>query len=71
MPIVTVAFSLPDETSEYEAARLGGTALALIAQIDTVCRNVAAHEEWPHAARLELAKSIREMIPAELLESAS
>jgi hypothetical protein len=65
--ICTLRFRLPDDQAEYDAARLGGKALAALWEIDQLCRSLLTHgSPPPEAARL--AEEIREMIDAELLE---
>ena len=65
--IATLQFTLPDEQSEYDAARLGSQALATLWAIDQKCRNRVKYGE-PTDAEQRLAETIRKMIPAEMLE---
>jgi hypothetical protein len=67
-PIATFRFDLPDEQSEFDAARLGRAALSALWQIDQHCRSLCKHGEPTPAAR-RLAEEIRRMIPPELLET--
>jgi hypothetical protein len=63
----TLAFNLPDEQAEFDAARLGRAALSALWQIDQHCRSLLKHGE-PTTQEGRLAKEIRAMIPGELLE---
>ena len=65
--IATLKFSLPDEQAEFDAARLGSEAMQTLWQIDQTCRSLLTHGT-PTEAEAALAKRIREMIPAELLD---
>jgi hypothetical protein len=65
--IATLSFTLPDDQGEYDAARLGRQALATLWEIDQRCRSLLQHGE-PTDAEARLAKEIRAIIPAELLE---
>jgi len=65
--IATLRFRLPDEQSEFDAARLGSEALATLWEIDQRCRGLLKHGS-PTAEQRELAEEIRRLIPAELLE---
>ena len=67
MPTVTIRYRLPDEQSEYDAARLGSEARQVLWQIDQHCRSLCKHGE-PTAEQRRLAEQIREMIRGELLE---
>lgn len=67
MPVVTIRYSLPDEQGEYDAARLGSEAMQVLWQIDQRLRSLMKYGE-PSGETSELAKEIRAMIPAELLE---
>jgi hypothetical protein len=60
-------FTLPDDQAEYDAARLGRSALLALWEIDQHCRSLLKHGEPTPEAR-ELAEEIRRMIPGELLE---
>ena len=63
----TLTFSLPEEQSEYDAARLGREALTTLQEIDQGCRSLIKHGT-PSDETLRLAEEIRAMIPGELLE---
>jgi hypothetical protein len=65
--IATLRFTLPDEQSEFDAARLGREALSTLWEIDQRCRGLLKHGS-PTPAERELAEEIRRMIPAELLD---
>jgi hypothetical protein len=65
--IATLRFRLPDEQSEFDAARLGSEALATLWEIDQRCRGLLKHGS-PTQPERELAEEIRRLIPAELLE---
>jgi hypothetical protein len=67
MPTVTLRYRLPDEQSDFDAARLGREAMSALWEIDQRCRSLLKHGE-PTPAERELAEEIRRMIPAELLE---
>jgi hypothetical protein len=66
MPTVTLRYRLPDEQSEYDAARLGSEALAALWDIDQWCRGRIKHGD-PVADELHALEYVRAMIPAELL----
>jgi hypothetical protein len=61
MPRATLTFTLPDEQSDFDAAREGQAARSLIWQIDQHCRSVMKHGN-PDAATRVLAADIRQMI---------
>lgn len=67
MPTVTLRYTLPDEQGEYDAARLGSEAMQVLWQIDQRLRSLLKHGE-PSGETGQLAKEIRAMIPAELLD---
>lgn len=67
MPVVTIRYTLPDEQAEFDAARTGSAARAVLWEIDQHCRNLLKYGE-PTKEQTELAERIREMIPADLLE---
>jgi len=60
-------FTLPDDQAEYDAARLGRSALLALWEIDQHCRSLLKHGE-PTPGERELAEEIRRLIPGELLE---
>lgn len=63
----TFSFQLPEEQDDYDAARLGPAALALLAQIDARLRSIVKYEGGS-VGEVRLAEEIRQMIPPELLE---
>jgi len=66
--IVTLKFRLPEEQSEFDAARLGSKALLTLWEIDQKCRGLLKHGE-PAPEQAALAQEIRAMIDAELLDA--
>lgn len=68
MPTVTIRYTLPDEQAEYDAARLGRSALTTLWHIDQHCRSLIKHGE-PSEETERLAEEIRAMIPGECLEA--
>jgi hypothetical protein len=66
--IVTLRFNLPEEQSDFDAARLGSKALLTLWEIDQRCRGLLKHGE-PTEAEARLAGEIRAMIDAELLDA--
>lgn len=67
MPVVTIRFSLPDEQADFDAALAGRKALMALHEIERRMRSLLKHGE-PSMAEAELAKDVRAMIPADLLE---
>lgn len=67
MPTATLTFDLPDEQGDFDAALAGSKALLALWEIDQRCRSLLKHGE-PSMAEAELAKDVRAMIPAELLD---
>ena len=67
MPIATLRFTLPGEQAEYDAARQGGEARALLWDIDQRCRAILKYSE-PSEETARLAEEIREMIGASKVE---
>jgi hypothetical protein len=61
MPRATLTFTLPDEQSDFDAAREGSAARSLIWAIDQHCRSILKHGS-PDAATRVLASDIRQMI---------
>lgn len=61
-------FHLPDDQAEFDAARLGRSALATLFDIDQHCRSLLNYGEPTPEAR-ELAEAVRQLIPHELLET--
>jgi hypothetical protein len=64
----TLQFNLPEEQSDFDAARLGSRALLALWEIDQRCRGLLKHGE-PTEAEARLAEEIRAMIDAELLDA--
>jgi hypothetical protein len=64
----TLEFDLPDEQGDYDAARLGRSALSTLWQIDQHCRSLLKHGE-PTPEQRTLAEQIRQLIPGEMLEA--
>lgn len=67
MPTVTLRYRLPDEQSEYDAARLGGEALSVLWQIEQHCRERIKYFRITEDEQRVL-EYVRAMIPSELLE---
>ena len=67
MPTLTITYQLPEEQAEYDAARLGRSALTTLWHIDQHCRSIVKHSE-PSEETERLAEQIRAMIPGECLE---
>ena len=61
MPSVSLRYTLPDEQSEYDAAREGQAARSLLWEIDQYLRGIVKHGD-PNRFRRELAEEIRGMI---------
>lgn len=61
MPKATLTFTLPAEQAEFDAAREGAAARALIWEIDQYLRGIIKHGD-PNKFRRELAEEIRGMI---------
>lgn len=61
MPTITLTFTLPEEQSDYDAARRGPEALRVLWQIDQRLRHLVKHEDRPPDTRA-LAEEIRDMI---------
>jgi hypothetical protein len=66
--IATLRFNLPDEQGEFDAARLGRSALTALWEIDQRCRGLLKHGQ-PSDETAALAQEIREMIDPELLDA--
>jgi hypothetical protein len=60
-------FTLPDDQFAFDAALSGQRALVVLAEIDSRCRKIIQHSE-PSDGEAELARRVRMMIPADLLE---
>lgn len=67
MPVSTLQFSLPDEQRDLSAALAGRKALSVLWEINERIRSLLKHGS-PTMAEAELAKEIRALIPADLLE---
>lgn len=63
MPIATLRYTLPDEQSDFDAARQGAEARSLLWDIDQRCRAILKYSE-PSEETAKLAEEIREMIGA-------
>jgi hypothetical protein len=63
----TLQFSLPDDQGEFDRARLGPLAISTLWDIDQHLRSLVKHGE-PTPDQRRLAETIRNMIPAELLD---
>jgi len=63
----TLTFSLPDDQGEYDRARLGPLAISTLWNLDHKLRAILEYGEPTPEVR-ELAETIRNMIPAELLD---
>jgi hypothetical protein len=61
-------FTLPADQAEYDAARLGRSALLALWEIDQHCRSLLKHGESTPEQRT-LAEDVRRLIPDELLET--
>jgi len=61
-------FDLPDDQAEFDAARLGRSALATLWDIDQHCRGIIKHGD-PSEETRELAEAIRGMISEELRDA--
>ena len=61
MPSVSLRYTLPDEQSEFDAAREGQAARSLLWDIDQHLRGIIKHGD-PNRFRRELAEEIRGMI---------
>lgn len=62
MPSVTLRYTLPDEQGEYDAARQGSEALALLHEIDQRCRSLIKYNDNASEDARRLAEEIRQMI---------
>lgn len=67
MPIATLRYRLPDEQAEYDAARTGMEARAVLGEIDRRLRSLLKHCD-PSQETREVAEQLRDMIPSELLD---
>jgi len=57
----TLTYTLPDDQSEFDAARLGPSAIATLWDIDQNCRSVIKHGT-PTIGERHLAEEVRAMI---------
>jgi hypothetical protein len=64
----TFTYTLPDDQSEFDAARLGRQALTCLWDIDAHCRSLLKYGQ-PTQEQRTLAEEIRAMIDAELLDT--
>ena len=60
----TLKFTLPEERYEYLAAARSAELLAVLNDIDQVCRRVVKTDSTP--GEIQLAEDIRELVWAEL-----
>jgi len=65
---ILLRFDLPDEQPEFDAARLGRTALSALWDIDQHCRALLKHAD-PSEETANLAEAIRGMISDELRDA--
>jgi hypothetical protein len=63
----TLSFNLPDDQGDFDRARLGPLAISALWEIDQHLRSLVKHGE-PSPEVRDLAETIRNMIPAELLD---
>jgi hypothetical protein len=61
MPHATLRFRLPDEQSEFDAARQGSEAKSTLWNIDQYCRSVCKHGS-PSAETREHLEHIRQLV---------
>jgi hypothetical protein len=61
MPHAILRFRLPDEQSEFDAARQGSEAKACLWAVDQYCRSVCKHGEPSEETRQQL-EQIRELL---------
>lgn len=67
MPRATLTYDLPEDMAEFRAAIAGSEALAVLHEIDYLCRNKLKHGELTEAIE-EVVQQIRDLIPSELLD---
>lgn len=70
MPTITLRYTLPDEQSDFDAARHGAEAKRVLWDIDQACRSLVKYGE-PSGETREFAERIRAMIresPESLLD---
>lgn len=63
----TLAFDLPDDQGDFEAALLGREAISALREIDQHCRAILKHGDPSDEVR-QLCETLREMIPPACLE---
>jgi hypothetical protein len=63
----TLAFDLPDDQGDFEAALLGREAISALWEIDQHCRAILKHGDPSDEVR-QLCETLREMIPPACLE---
>jgi hypothetical protein len=63
----TLAFTLPEDKCEFDAALHGSLALSVLVDIDNKCRDILKYGN-PTAEQAALAEAIREIILPELLD---
>jgi hypothetical protein len=63
----TLAFSLPDDQGDFDAALLGREAISALWEIDQHCRAILKHHDPSDEVR-QLCETLREMIPQACLE---
>ena len=67
MPTATLAYSLPEDEPDFDAAINGRKAISALWDIDQRLRSVLKHGE-PSDETARLAEEIRGLIPSELLD---
>lgn len=67
MPVVTIRYTLPDESMDHRAALAGVDALLALEKIDQWARGRLKHGT-PTADELHTLEAVRAMIPRELLD---
>ena len=63
----TLAFDLPDDQGDFDAALLGREAISALWEIDQHCRAILKHGDPSDEVR-QLCETLREMIPPACLE---
>ena len=67
MPRATLTYDLPEDNAEFRAALAGREALAVLHEIDRVCRDLLKHGDTTYVS-IQVLEQIRDMIPGELLD---
>ena len=67
MPRATLTYDLPDEQPDFRAAIAGREALAVLHEIDYLCRSKLKHGELTEVVEA-VVQEIRDLIPGELLD---